>query len=98
MSGSCTYYCYGPVNGDTKYNSNKNGKYLNQIVEEHLKFFGVHFAMAEVSRNLKNFKKSFGLQNIFYGGLSPDRLILVNVFFRQKKLFLIYDSDTVTVM
>jgi len=82
VSGSCSYYFYGPVNGDPKYKSNRNGKYLNQTVEEHLKVSGVHFAMAQVSRNYKNFKYIFGLQNIVYDVLSPDRLISVDVFFR----------------
>jgi len=59
VSGSFTYYCYGSVNGDLKYKSNKNGKYLNQTVEEHLKVSGVYFAMAEVSRKYKNFKYIF---------------------------------------
>ena len=59
MSGSCSYYFYGPVNGDPKYKSNRNGKYLNQTVEEHLKVSGVYFAMAEVSRKYKNFKYIF---------------------------------------
>jgi hypothetical protein len=83
------------VNGDPKYATYRDGKFLEKHVEELLKGSGVDLSDGGGLEEFEQFQDYLSdYKIIVYDGLSPDRLIFSGNSLSDKKLYLLYDADS----
>jgi hypothetical protein len=83
------------LNGDPKYRSYRKGRGLDKPVDDLLKASGVDLSDGGGLEELQQFQEFLsGYKIIVYDGLSPGRLIFSGNSLSDRKLYLLYDSDS----
>jgi len=83
------------VNGDPKYALYRDGKCLKQPVQDLLSASGVDLTNGGGLNELEQFQNYLSdYKIIVYDGLNPDRVIYSGNSFSNKKLCLLYDTDS----
>jgi len=83
------------LNGDPKYKSHRDGKCLKQPIQDLLNASGVDLMNGGGLNELEQFQNyPSDYRIIVYDCLSPDRVIFSGNSLWNKKLYLLYDTDS----
>jgi hypothetical protein len=83
------------VNNNPKYKSYRNGRGLTQPVQDHLKASGVDLSNGGGLEELGQFQQYLSdYKIIVFDGLHPDKEMFSRNSVSNKKLYLLYDSDS----
>jgi hypothetical protein len=95
MLGSSLVISMAQVNGDPKYKSYRDSNCLQKPVEELLKASGVDLCNGGGLEELEQFQEYLSdYKIVVFEGLYPDRIMFSGNSVSDKKLYLLYDSDS----